>query len=396
MSATAGFLGRWYPIYFSSLLAEDDIYHVSLFGKPLVVFRGEGGRAVCIQDRCPHRTSPLHSGRVVNGEIECPYHGALIGIDPAGDHPARVSCSFIVDERYARKARTMAAWSYETVEQDGYIWIWFDQMNARRLVEAPPGSRPPETFAGTTPSPRVVDTVIDLAASHERVVENNMDPLHLFFVHSGWTLPNVTRKTMKKLATSFEVVDKDQNVGRCLYGWADGDPLLRITLIDKTRVLLQNPTGSYSQILDHIPQSHGATRILIRQVFSLGSAGRYLPRAFDYVVRSRTYRIFSQDADIMEGQGHLEESYGAKVNHAPLAEDQMILYYNQCLDQAREAGDPWEGANGSAHAGVKFQYPPVVKRDMYRSRAVWGGTVLSGLGVVGLGVVGLVRWLGGA
>ena len=42
---------------------------------PMVLFRDGSGGAAALLDRCPHRNAPLSLGRVVNGELQCGYHG---------------------------------------------------------------------------------------------------------------------------------------------------------------------------------------------------------------------------------------------------------------------------------------------------------------------------------
>ncbi len=46
----------------------------TVVGGPLVLFRTAGGVSVLI-DRCPHRNYPLSEGRLVEGALQCPYHG---------------------------------------------------------------------------------------------------------------------------------------------------------------------------------------------------------------------------------------------------------------------------------------------------------------------------------
>ena len=43
-------------------------------GLPVVLFRA-GREIAALHDRCPHRLVELSKGKVVDGEIECPYHG---------------------------------------------------------------------------------------------------------------------------------------------------------------------------------------------------------------------------------------------------------------------------------------------------------------------------------
>ena len=47
----------------------------TLQGTPLVLFRGAEGKPAALLDRCPHRNAPLSLGKVVNGELQCGYHG---------------------------------------------------------------------------------------------------------------------------------------------------------------------------------------------------------------------------------------------------------------------------------------------------------------------------------
>ncbi|MBU3737884.1 MAG: aromatic ring-hydroxylating dioxygenase subunit alpha [Rhodoferax sp.] len=46
-----------------------------LLGEPLVLFRSTDGRAIALEDACPHRKLPLSMGRVQGDAIECGYHG---------------------------------------------------------------------------------------------------------------------------------------------------------------------------------------------------------------------------------------------------------------------------------------------------------------------------------
>ena len=50
---------------------------------PLALFRDADGRAAALIDRCPHRNYPLSEGRVVEGAVQCPYHGWRFGADGA-------------------------------------------------------------------------------------------------------------------------------------------------------------------------------------------------------------------------------------------------------------------------------------------------------------------------
>ncbi len=47
----------------------------TLLGEQVVMFRGPDGRPAALLDECPHRLAPLSLGRVVDGVLQCGYHG---------------------------------------------------------------------------------------------------------------------------------------------------------------------------------------------------------------------------------------------------------------------------------------------------------------------------------
>src|SRR5881396_70470 len=44
-------------------------------GVPLVLYRDSAGRAVALEDRCPHKNVALSIGRVQGDTLQCRYHG---------------------------------------------------------------------------------------------------------------------------------------------------------------------------------------------------------------------------------------------------------------------------------------------------------------------------------
>ena len=71
----------WYPLLLSKDLKVSPMgkrvapHGVCLLGIPLVIFRDKTGQAFCLEDKCPHRSAPLSIGQVVDGVLECAYHG---------------------------------------------------------------------------------------------------------------------------------------------------------------------------------------------------------------------------------------------------------------------------------------------------------------------------------
>jgi len=64
----------WYPLAFEELTDQKQPQRCNLLGTQVVFWKGEDEWFAAV-DECPHRLAPLSEGRVVNGCIECPYHG---------------------------------------------------------------------------------------------------------------------------------------------------------------------------------------------------------------------------------------------------------------------------------------------------------------------------------
>lgn len=63
----------WHPVLLDSELGGEPV-RVELLGEGWVVVRS-GGTVSAFPDRCPHRNSRLSDGAMVDGCLQCPYHG---------------------------------------------------------------------------------------------------------------------------------------------------------------------------------------------------------------------------------------------------------------------------------------------------------------------------------
>ncbi|SFC60254.1 Rieske [2Fe-2S] domain-containing protein [Polaromonas sp. OV174] len=65
----------WHPIALSKSVAPGKAREVRLLGEDLALYRGEGGSAHLLANRCAHRLTKLHTGWVQGDELRCMYHG---------------------------------------------------------------------------------------------------------------------------------------------------------------------------------------------------------------------------------------------------------------------------------------------------------------------------------
>ena len=103
----------WYPVAFASQLKDDKPVPFELFNQPWVMFRNEQGQPACVRDTCAHRACPLSLGKVIDGNIQCPYHGWQYNQHgQCVSMPSTVSCPNIGVSSMACK------------EQDGFVLVW--------------------------------------------------------------------------------------------------------------------------------------------------------------------------------------------------------------------------------------------------------------------------------
>jgi len=65
----------WQPVALSRNLHAGTAQPLRMLGETFTLFRGAGGRAHVVGDRCAHRCTVLHTGWVEGDEIRCMYHG---------------------------------------------------------------------------------------------------------------------------------------------------------------------------------------------------------------------------------------------------------------------------------------------------------------------------------
>lgn len=77
IAAATPYPNGWYCAVFSHQLARGEVKTVAMFGKEVVVFRTEDGRACAVDPYCPHFGAHLGRGgaKVVGETLRCPFHG---------------------------------------------------------------------------------------------------------------------------------------------------------------------------------------------------------------------------------------------------------------------------------------------------------------------------------
>ncbi|MHA3794502.1 aromatic ring-hydroxylating dioxygenase subunit alpha [Sphingomonas sp. YL-JM2C] len=157
----------WYAAAWSSELADGTLARTFL-DEPVVLFRGEDGKAVALADMCPHRFAPLSLGRIGGDTIRCPYHGLVF--DKTG------ACVHNPHGRGVRPS-SLSVRSYPVLERDSVLWIW---MGDAALA----GATPPPSFAFLDKDGwATIRGMLGVGANYELVTDNLMDLSHAEFLH---------------------------------------------------------------------------------------------------------------------------------------------------------------------------------------------------------------------
>ncbi len=158
----------WYAVLESRRLGRQPV-GVTRLGRRWVLWRDGQGQVVAQDARCPHRGADLGRGRVVEGGLECPYHGFRFAAEGAC---VRMPC-----EGRARPLRQdMRVESVPVREAHGLLWLWWG---------APREELPPVPWFDEAPADmRLACTgTLEWDVPFVQVMEGNLDIHHLPFAH---------------------------------------------------------------------------------------------------------------------------------------------------------------------------------------------------------------------
>jgi vanillate O-demethylase monooxygenase subunit len=139
--------------------------------KPVVIFRGESGQYVALDDRCCHRGAPLSLGRIEGDCLRCMYHGMKYD---AGGVCVEIPGQDMISAQHR-------VHSYPIVERGHLLWIWMgdpELADPDQIHDFPYLSDP--DWAGLTQQ-----AYLHYDCNWLLIVDNLADFSHLAFVHTN-------------------------------------------------------------------------------------------------------------------------------------------------------------------------------------------------------------------
>ena len=165
----------WYPAGWASEIGRT-LQRRTILAENIVVYRREDHGLVALEDRCPHRLTPLSMGKLKGDAIECGYHGMTF--DGSGQ------CVRIPGQTTIPTSAKVR--SYPAAERMGLVWIWMgdaDRADPADIYDLPQFHDP--AWAA------VQGDALHIRAHYLSLADNLTDPSHVSFVHLS-TLGNAS------------------------------------------------------------------------------------------------------------------------------------------------------------------------------------------------------------
>jgi vanillate O-demethylase monooxygenase subunit len=162
-------MNTWYVAAWDYELIDGKLLERTILEKPCVLYRGDSGRVVALDNRCAHRGAKLSNGRREGDCVRCMYHG--LKFDASG------KCVQIPGQDNIPPK--LGVRSFPVVEKDHLVWIWMgDPAKAdEALIVDYPYLRDAQW--------KGIPEYMHYDANWLLIVDNLSDFAHLAFVHTN-------------------------------------------------------------------------------------------------------------------------------------------------------------------------------------------------------------------
>lgn len=159
----------WYVGAWDNELIDGKLLSRVLLNERVLLYRGDSGKIVAVNDRCPHRGARLSDGRLEGDDVRCMYHG--IKFDCTGKCVQIPGQDMIPPKMRVR--------SYPVHEVGHLVWIWLGdpaKADVTQILSLP---------YLTDPNWKGLPGYLHYDANYLLIVDNLSDLAHLAFVHTN-------------------------------------------------------------------------------------------------------------------------------------------------------------------------------------------------------------------
>jgi phenylpropionate dioxygenase-like ring-hydroxylating dioxygenase large terminal subunit len=288
----------WYVIEWSERLNEVPIRR-RVLGESIALYRLRNGEAVAIGDRCPHRSASLSQGKLVNDELECPYHGLRYGRDgrcvhnPYGDGtipPGAKVKSYRIEKRHHA------------------LWVW---MGDEALADP---DLIPDFSLFDRPEFATSRDHLHVAADYQLVNDNLLDLSHATYMHPFLTSPGFAARSRTKT--------KHEGTTVWSYRWSEQEPLMPLFR------LVWDRDEQFGDLRAHMRWTAPSTLLLDLGMNYPGTdAGPWLPSAHLLTpeTETSTHYFWMAGRNCQQDNQELGAAIHAAAAHAFTTEDEPMI-----------------------------------------------------------------------
>jgi vanillate O-demethylase monooxygenase subunit len=160
----------WYCCGFPQDLESGAPRALRILDEPVVLVRRPDGTVAALQDRCPHRFAPLSLGQVVDGALQCGYHGLRFDLK-SGACIHNPHGNGVIPAAAKVKA-------YPVIERHGALWIWMGDPQ-----RADPALLPSFSEVDERPGWARAQGYLRVDAHYELISDNLLDLSHAQYLH---------------------------------------------------------------------------------------------------------------------------------------------------------------------------------------------------------------------
>lgn len=169
LAASTGYIRNAWYVAGRSEDFDRSLTPVMLLEDEVVIFRDTKGRAIALEDACPHRKLPLSKGTVEGDHVVCGYHG--LTFDCTG------AC-VIAPTQLDTPPRRAAVRSYPAEDRWGFLWLWMgdaDRGDPAEIIDIP-------NFDNADWG-KTAHGAMSMKAHYLYIIDNLLDPSHVAWVH---------------------------------------------------------------------------------------------------------------------------------------------------------------------------------------------------------------------
>ena len=340
----------WYPVTFVQDLPKDRPYSFSLYDEPFVLFRNQEGKLVCLTDRCPHRAAKLSDGQIIDGKIECLYHGWQFGTDGQCLHIPQLPTD-------AKIPINTCVQSFRVVERQGIIWVWPGE------AEVADEERIPAVAELDQPECFTRDYMGDLPYEQSYLVENLLDPVHVDISHHR-TERGANRENAQPL--EIEVIESSvAGIGSRWRGMRKPNQLWQqLDFIAPNLVHYKfnfgKPGWFAGLAIYSIPLGQSRCRIFIRRYRNF--LNRQIKKQPLWIEHLRQSKVLEEDLPQIVGQQAEIKRLGQTLKQVYLhlkTSDLLLIEYRKWLDKVGQSLPFYEGYSTVKRANENGECNPV-------------------------------------